>query len=607
MTGRQPWNDVFSTWLLMVGRLKDSATLAQAQQELSLIYRQVNFDGAKNTSEQRIARDSNLTVEQASGGGFSGLRETYRYWLRLLLMLLGAVLLLASLNVATLLLARGESRRAEILTRLALGAPRLRIARQLLTESMLLAVAGGAAGLALAWWGSGALLRTARPGLNQMPVNLTPNLQLIAFTVGVSALTCLLFGLIPAVRSTGGVVSERATRGRRERRLIDRGLVAAQVAVSLVLVVFAGLFLHTMQNLWKQETGYDRQNVLMFSVDAGLVGRRGTEASATYRRVLEALQTMPQAQSASASVVRPVDDSAYFTGSVSAIGQMRFPDGQGIRVAINLIAPQYFSTLGVRMLTGREFDWRDDLTAPRVAIISETMAKRRFLNQNPVGQQITLGANDVRTVVGVAKDMRYGNVKDLPRDVVYRPIFQDPAPGATTFEIRYAGTTADAVSAARASLAATDPTLSPFRIKTLETQTEESLSREETLAMLTTYCGGFAVLLACIGLYGLMTYSVAQRTGELGLRMALGAQPRNVRWMVLRENAATVMIGVIVGLAGAVAAARLVRTQLFGLEPNDPATLAASAAVLLAMALGAAYIPAARASRVDPIRALRHE
>jgi predicted permease len=608
LNGRQPWNEAFSTWILIVGRLRGSATLAQAQQELNLIYRQVNLDAATNSNTQRIAREANLTVEPAAGGGWSGLRDTYQRWLRLLLMLLGAVLLLASLNVATLLLARAEARRPEIVTRLALGAPRLRVARQLLTESMLLAAAGGAAGLALAWWGSGALLRTARPGLNQMPVDLTPHLRLMAFTLGVSLLTCFLFGLIPALRSTGArMASERAVRSRRERRLVDSGLVAAQVAVSFVLLVFAGLFLRTMQNLWKQETGYDRRNVLMFSVDAGLAGRRGAAVGDTYRRILEALQAMPQARSVSASVVRPVDDSAYFVSVVTAIGQQQFPDQQGIRIAHNRIAPKYFSTLGVQMLSGREFDWRDDVNAPKTAVISETMARRRFPNQDPVGQQITLAGNDVRTIVGVAKDMRYGNVKDLPRDVVYRPLFQDAQPGAPSFEIHYAGTTADAVNAARATLAATDPALTPFRIKTLETQTEESLSREEMLAMLTTYCGGFSVLLACIGLYGLMTYSVAQRTGELGLRMALGAQPGNVRWMVLRENAATVLVGLALGIAAAAGGAKLVETQLYGLKPHDPATLVFSSAVLMAMALGAAYIPAARASRVDPIRALRHE
>jgi len=295
------------------------------------------------------------------------------------------------LNVATLLLARAEARRAEIVTRLALGAPRLRIARQLLTESMLLAAAGGATGLALAWWGGGALLRTARPGLNQMPVDLEPNLRLIAFTMSVSAVTCLLFGLIPALRSTAGrMAAERTLMGRRQRRLIDRCLVATQVAVSLVLVVFAGLFLRTMQNLWSQETGYDRRNVLMFSVDAGLVGRRGVAASDTYRRILEALRTIPQARAASASVVRPVDDSAFFVGVVNAIGHQQFPDQRGIRVATNQIAPGYFSTLGVAMLAGREFDWRDEINAPKTAIISETMARKRFLNQDPVGQQITM-------------------------------------------------------------------------------------------------------------------------------------------------------------------------------------------------------------------------
>jgi predicted permease len=608
LKGRQPWNEAFDTWLLIVGRLKDGETLAQAQQELNLIYRQVNYAAAANATTQRLARESNLTVEPAAGGGFSGMRYTYARWLRLLLLLLGAVLLLASLNIATLLLARAEARRAEIVTRLALGAPRLRLARQLLTESMLLAAAGGVAGLALAWWGGGALLRTARPGLEQMPLDLAPNPRLIVFTMAVSALTCLLFGLIPALRSTAGrMVSERALTGRPERRLMDRCLVATQVAVSLVLVVFAGLFLRTMQNLWSQETGYDRRNVLMFSVDAGLVGRKGMAASDSYRRILEALRMIPQARAASASVVRPVDDSAYFVSVVTAIGQRQFPDQQGIRIAYNPIAPGYFATLGVAMLAGRDFDWRENVNAPQTAIISETMARKRFSNQDPVGQQITLAGNNVRTIIGVAKEMRYGNVKDAPRDVVYLPFFQNARPGAPTFEIRYAGTTADALSAVRASLAATDPALTPFRIKTLEAQTEESLSREEVLAMLTTYCAGFAVLLACIGLYGLMAYSVAQRTGELGLRMALGAQPGTVRWMVLRENSATVLVGVILGLAGAVAAARLVRTQLFGLEPGDPTTLALSAAMLMAMALGAAYIPAARASKVDPISALRHE
>jgi predicted permease len=608
ISGSRLWNEAFSTWLLLVGRLKDSATLPQAQQELNLIYRQVSFDAATSAWEKRTSHEANLIVEPAAGGGWSGLRDAYNRWLSLLLMLLGAVLLLASLNLATLVLARAEARRQEILTRLALGAPRLRIVRQLLTESILLGGAGGAAGVVLAWCCSGTLLRTVRPGLTQMPVDLSPNLRLIAFAFAVSMATCLVFGLIPAFRSTSRqMISGRVVRGRRERRLMDRSLVVVQMAVSLVLLVFAGLFLRTVQNLWSQDTGYNRNNVLMFSVDAGLVGQKGAAAAESYRKILDALQSMPQAQSTSASTVRPVDDSAYFVNVVRAIGQQQFPDQQGIRVAYNQVAPWYFWTLGVPILAGRDFEWHDDLNSSKVAVISETMARRRFQNRSPLGEQITLSSNDVRTVIGVAKDVRYGNVKDVPREVVYLPLLQDARPRSPTFEIRYSGTAADAVRAMNASIAAINPGLTPFRVKTLETQTEESLARERALAMLTTYAGGFATLLACIGLYGLMAYSVAQRTGELGIRMALGAQPRNLRWMVLRETSATLLVGVIIGVAAAPVIATLVRTQLFGLEPNDPATLAGATAVLVAMALGAAYIPALRASRVDPIRALRHE
>jgi hypothetical protein len=305
----------------------------------------------------------------------------------------------------------------------------------------------------------------------------------------------------------------------------------------LVLLVFAGLFLRTMQNLWTQETGYDRHNILMFSIDAGQIGRKGADAAGVYRNILQSLRAAPGTRSATASVVRPVDDSAYFIGVVNAIGQQKFPDQQGVRVAINQIAPEYFSTLAVPILIGREFDWRDDLNAPKV--------------------------------------------KDAPRDVVYRPFLQDARPGAPTFEIRYAGDVSGGVSGARAILSSIDRVLTPFRITTLEVQTRESLSREEVLAILTTYSGGFAVLLACTGLYGLMTFSVTRRTGELGIRMALGAQPASVRWMVLRENAATVFGGVVASLLGAAAAAGLVRTQLYGLEPGDPVTFLISTLLLM--------------------------
>jgi predicted permease len=608
--GAPLWDQVFSTWILIMGRLKDSVTQQGAQQDLNLIYRQVNADAARSAIEQRLAREWNLIVESAATGASSGLRASYERWLRLLLILLGAVLLLASLNVATLLLSRSGFRQREITTRLALGAGRWRIVRQLLTESIVLAGLGGALGLLIATWGSRTLLRIATSATERLPVDLTPDPRVIAFSMGLSALTCLVFGLIPALRATASrrIVTGREVGGGHRRRLLDRALVASQVALSLALLVCAGLFLRSLQNLRAQDTGYDRSSVLMFSVDAKLAGKPGHDVPNSYQKLLDELRSIPGAQAVSISSVRPVSDGYYFISVVTSVGDRDLPDDQKIRIAFNNVGPGYFSTLGIPLLIGRDFDRRDTRSMPKVAIISERMA--RHFSGNPVGQRIVLGREDVREVIGVVKDIRYANVKDAPREVVYVPIFQgDPKAMwyTPTFEIRYAGAAMDMIRSVREVVTRVEPGLTIFRAKTLEVQTEESLSRERLLALLTSYCGGFALLLACIGLYGLMTCAVAQRTAELGLRMALGALPRAIRWMVLRDSATTVVAGVGVGLLASGATVRLVRSQLYGVQPYDPATLLWATLLLIAVALVAAYLPAARASRIDPMTALRHE
>jgi predicted permease len=303
-----------------------------------------------------------------------------------------------------------------------------------------------------------------------------------------------------------------------------------------------------------------------------------------------------------------VSDGYYFISVVSGVGERALSDDQRIRIAYNNVGPGYFATLGIPLLIGRDFDRRDAGNAPKAAIISEKMA--RHFSGNPVGQRIVLGREDVREVVGVVKDIRYARVKDAPREVVYVPIFQENPKNmwyAPTFEIRYAGTAAEMLRSVRQVVAGIEPGLTVFRSKTLEVQTEESLSRERLLALLTSYFGGFALLLACIGLYGLMTYAVAQRTAELGLRMALGARPLAIQWMVLRESAATVFAGIGFGLLASVATIRFLQSQLFGVQPYDPATLSGATLLLMAMAFAAAYLPAARASRINPISALRHE
>ena len=607
--GRPPLSGAFTTWLYALARLKPGVNLAAAEQESKTIFAQVSLDAAKTPGDQQLAREHQLRLEPGAGGVFSDLRSGYEHWLSVLLILLGAVLLLASLNVATLLLSRSDARQREIATRLAVGAGRWRIVRQFLTESLVLATCAGALGVALAVWGSRALLRVALPTAERVPLDLGISWRLILFMLAVSAATCLLFGVIPALRATSPqrLIGARQIGGGRQRRLLDRALVAAQVALSLILLVAAGLFLRTLGNLWAQEPGYDRHNVLMFSVDPRLAGRTGEDVPRIYRLVLDELRAVPEARAVTMSAVRPVSDNYYFVSSFREIGGKLLTADERVRVAFNHVAPGYFAALGIPLVAGRDFDDRDSLGAPGVVIVSERLA--RHFDGNPIGQRLGSGTG-AREVVGVARDTRYANVKDAPREVVYYPIFQI-APAnifyTPTVEIRYAGSAAGLTQAMSTAVTRIDRGLTPFRVTTLEQQTEDSFARERLLALLTSYFGSFAVLLACIGLYGLMSYGVTQRTAEMGLRMALGAQPSAVRRLVVRESAWTVMAGAAVGLGGAFAAVRLVQNQLFGVEPYDPAALAGATALVLTMAFAAAYLPARRASRIDPLTALRHE
>ena len=523
--------------------------------------------------------------------------------------MLGAVLLLASLNVATLLLSRSDARRRELATRLALGAGRWRLVRQLLTETVVLAGAAGLLGFGVATWGGPALLAVVRPSAEQPPLELTWDLRLAFFTLSVSFLVCLIAGLVPALRSTNAtrLAASRQVGGGRQRRLLDRCLVGAQVGLSLVLLVAAGLFVRTLQNLWSQDPGYSRENVLMFSVDARLAGKTGPALPATYRAVLDSLHTLPGARAATVSAVRPVSDNYYFINSYTELGNKVLPQEQRVRVAFNNVGPGYFSTLGIPLLAGRDFDDRDRPDSIPVAIISQRMA--HHFDGLPLGQRLGSGPG-AREVVGVVGDVRYANVRDLPRDVVYFPIFQQQGRQmfySPTFEVRFAGPMAGILTSVRDSVARVDPALTLFRVRTLERQTEDSFARERLLAVLTSSFGGFAMLLACIGLYGLMSYSITLRTPEIGLRMALGASPASVGWLAVRESTWTVLAGASAGTAAAYAVVQIIGSQLFGVQPHDPAVFAGATVLLLIMAVSAAFFPARRASRIDPLVALRHE
>ena len=593
-----------------MGRVRSDTAIEQAAEDLKLIFAQVNTSAAqaapRDAFAARVAREARLFVEPGTRGGQSGLRSNYERWLVLLLMMLGAVVLLASLNVATLLLSRSEARKVEIATRLAIGADRWRIVRQLMTESLVIAGLSGALGMLFSWWVSQYLLRMVLVSEGALPIDLTPDVRALAFTAIVSALTSVMFGLMPALRATRRLQhSAGRETGTPRRRLLERTLVASQTAVSLVLLVFAALFVRSLQNLWAQDPGYDRTNVVMFSVDAGLAGKKGPERTTTYVSILDALRRLPGTTNVSASVVEPVSTSFYLVSSVENAGRTEFPEGGRVRIAFNLTAPGYFELLRIPILAGRDFDARDRVGSPKVAIVSEKLAAR--FDGNPIGQVLRT-SDGLAEVIGIIRDSRYANVKDAPRDVAYFPILQSANNGfPLTFEIRHSGSAAAMLLAIRTAVASVDPGLTVFNAATLEGRTRESLARERLLAMLSTYVGGFALLLACIGLYGLMMYSVVQRTPELGLRMALGSRPAAIRRLVLGDSVMTVLAGAAAGLGAAWWLVRFVRSQLFALEPTDPMAFAAATFVLISIAAAAAYLPAWRASRINPVIALRQE
>jgi len=608
LSEEQPmWNRSSATWISVMGRLAPGASLTAAEQETQAIFAQAGLVASRSAADQQFAREITWRLEPGARGNRSGLRQNYARWLLLLLMLLGAVLLLASLNVATLLAARTDARRREIATRLALGAGRGRVVRQLVTEALVLALAAGAIAFVIAVAGSRALVAIAVPSAERMPVQLVPDARLFAFTFAAAIAAYLVFGLVPALRATrgGSLLVTRQVGGSPGHRRLDRSLVASQVALSLVLLVAAGLFLRTLEKLWAQNPGYQRTNVLMFSIEPHLAGRRGDEVPQTYRRVLDAVRGVPAVERVTLSAVRPVSENYYFVTSFRELGAITLPVEQRVRVAFNHVAPGYFATLGIPVIAGRDFDDRDSREAPKVAIVSERMA--RHFSGSPIGQRLGAGPG-AREVVGVVGDVRYASVKDQPREVVYMPIFQ-MAPReifySPTVEIRSAGPAAAVLASVRDAVTRADPAITLFDVKTLETQTDESFARERLLALIAGYAGAFAVLLAGIGLYGLASYSVLRRTPEIGLRMALGATPSAVRNLIVRESAVTIGAGAAAGLCAAFLAVRLLRSQLFGIEPTDPVALGGAVAVLLAIAAAAACIPAVRAARIDPLDALR--
>jgi predicted permease len=558
------WTGPDRAWIHIVGRLRDGVTLAAAQQELAPLHRP----------------NSRILLRSVETGAPGALQRTYRTPLQLLLAIAGVVLLAACANIANLQLARVAARRREIAVRMALGASRWRIARQLLGESLILAVAGGALAIPLARFGAAALADS---------IDVSPDWRVFAFTAVLSVAAGAVFGIAPAWGAT------RIQRFQRNR--LGRALVVVQVTLSVVLVAGAGLFVRSLQQLWRVEVGYDRDNVLLFSVDTKLAGYPHVRSLDVYRQVVDRMRAVPGVQSAAASMVRPADDYFSFVDRLNELDgrQQREP----IRVGWNSVTPGYFETISTPLLKGRDFDDRDREGAPKVAIVSASLAARAFPGQDPIGHRV-----GPWTVVGVVRDGRYSGPRDEASPMLYYPLAQNnPAFAFASFELRGA----PALDDVRAAVQQVDPTLPIFRVRTLRAQFEMALESERLVATVSTAFGALALVLSCVGLYGLMAYAVARRTGEIGVRMALGARRGHVAGMVLRETLMLTVAGIAIGVPIAIGSARYAASLLYGVGPADPVAIGVTVAALLAVALLAGYLPARRATRIDPMTALRSE
>lgn len=602
-------------FLTVMGRLKPGTTVEQAQATTNLALRQFLTEqaGSKLTDERRKGIENTYATLVEGQGGISGLRRAYSKPLQTLMAIVGMVLLIACANVGSLLLSRAASRKAEISLRMALGATRWRIVRQLLTESMLLALIGGVCGVLLAQWAVTVLVGLVA---REAPLNTRPDAGVLLFTAGVSIVAGLLFGLIPALQASRTNLSSAMKEKNRLRsgflRLSPSSLmVVLQVGLSMVLLTGAGLFARSLLKLQSEDLGFNRNNVLLVGIDPRLAGYKTTELTTLYQQVVERLGSLPQVQTVSIATYSPLSGTRR-SSSVQVSGYTP-QDGEDLATQDILVAPKYAETLGMPLLRGRDIDVRDTPTSTQVAVINSAFAEHYFKDQNPIGRTFSFDDDTDKgaavQIVGVVGDIKRDDVRDKPDPTVYRPIFQVQEQGAytATIHIRTQADPTPLTPQVRQMLNQIDDKLPVFGVTTLSDQSRENLNQERLIAQLVSFFGALALILASIGLYGVMAQGVARRTSEIGIRMALGARGGNIAWMILRETFYLVLAGLILGVPAALLGARLISTQLFGLSPTDPLTIVGAAVVLSVVAMLAGYLPARRASRVNPLNALRYE
>ena len=598
-------------WIEIMGRLRPGVSRAQAQAVLAPQFHQWVLGTAKTAAER--AQLPQLVVAPGNGG-LSGLRRQYSKPLYVLLTLVGLILAIACANVANLLLARASARRREIAMRLSVGASRMRVVRQMLTESVLLASFGGALGVALAVLGIRFLTLLLGGGQADFILHPGLNWRVLGVMAALSLLSGVLFGLAPALQATrvDVIPALKETRGGQAagRRSLWGGgmgrlLMVGQIALSLLMLVAAGLFLRTLSNLQSVDIGFRRENVLLFHLEASKAGHKAPEISTFYAGLRRRFSEIPGVQAAALS-----DESMIEAGW--GIG-IHLPGAKPDReTRVMSVGPTFFDAMQIPILMGRGIEERDQPGAPQVAVVSQRFAKVNFGDRNPLGQRLIIdkGETPVRSmeIVGVSRDTHYGGLKRQILPVVFFPYDQGyPNPEDMVYELRTAGDPLTYISAVREIVRQADAHLPVGDIRTQAAEIDRSINEEATLARLCTVFALLALTIACVGLYGTVAYNVARRTSEIGIRMALGAQRGRLVWLVLREVLVLAAVGVAVSVPAALTASKLVESFLFGMKRNDPSALAAAVATLFAAAFVAGYLPARKASSIDPMVALRNE
>ncbi|HYK91449.1 MAG TPA: ABC transporter permease [Acidobacteriota bacterium] len=612
-------------WVRIVGRMMPGTTSVQAEAQINVLFKQLVTQEIGSTiteEQQRFIREMKLALlpggrgflrEEHGKNSYASIRE-FNDPLLILMAMVAVVLLISCANVANLLLARSMGRQRETAVRLSLGVGRLRLMRQHLTESVLLALFGGAAGLLFATWGSRLLVTlVSEPLSSPLALSFHIDLRVLTFTAAISLLTGILFGLAPAYRAMrmnpGQVLKDsRNVIGGRQLYALRKLLVVAQVGLSLLLLMGAALLVRSIQNLREAEIGYARERVLMVRIDPITSGYRGMEIPSLAEDLRQRFAAIPGVRAVTYS------ENGLFNGPESA-GPIAVegytPQSEGDVVArFDHVGPGYFSSVGIPLLLGRDINERDSANSPRIAVMNEAMAHFYFQDANPVGRRIFWlpGNRQSLEIVGVAKNVQDHSVRWNPTRRFYVP-FSQPIESLTTliFEVRTAAAPDSLILPLRKEIQAVDSSIPILNIQTLEQLMDRSFLMERIIARLAGIFGILALLLASLGLYGVMSYAIVRRTNEIGIRMALGARSGSVVLMILRESMTLVLAGIALGIPAGLAATRLISKWLFGLKAHDPWTIASAVALLLVISGIAGYLPARRAARVDPMIALRHE